>query len=1038
VAEHSVQFDDSIRTVRRRKLSPRLSVSNSIRLQCAILALAVAGAVSGSNFLSADEPLPPAASKVVDFARDVQPILAKRCIECHGATKQRGGLRLDSAEGIRAGGATGEIVVAGKSAESPLIHHVGAVNNAARMPPKGDPLSPEQIGVLRAWIDQGAKAPVAAKTVIGTDEWALVPLKRPALPTVPVEYQKWVRNPVDAFILQKLLANGLSPSPAADHRTLIRRLSVDLTGLLPTPDEVAAFESDSAPNAYESLVDRLLASPHYGERWARHWLDVVHYADTHGHDEDGARPNAWPYRDYLIRWFNDDKPYARFVQEQIAGDVLFPDDPAAIVATGFLAAGPWDQSGLAGIREDSLDRVIAYYLDRDDIVTTTFSTFAGLTVGCARCHDHKFDPITQEDYYSLQAVFAGVNKTERTFDADPAVGHKRAQLQKSLAQARAWKGKVEPALLHADRQADAAAFETAWRAAENRWVVPEMLAVKSKGGAILKPLVDRSILSLGLRPDKDTYTITLGTDLVGMTGLRLEVLSDETLPHGGPGRADNGNLHLSEVRVTARAKGSTGPGITIKLKAAVADFDQSGWGIARAIDGDPATAWGIYPAVGQSHRAIFEFDRPAGFTEETELTVELDQLHGSGHVIGRFRLAVTTEKAPLNVGFPILPANLTDALAVSPSWRTDAQKAALADYAWEQRLERELAELPALSRVYCGLNRVKPDAPRMTPRVVHVLKRGEVTRPGAVAVAGAVAAVPGLPGRFQLADPNDEGQRRAALADWLGRPDNPLTWRVIANRAWHYNFGKGIVDTPNDFGKMGGAPSHPELLDWLAVEFRDGGGSLKKLNRLLVTSSTYRQAVRHDPTAATKDADNRMLWRMNRTRLDAETVRDSVLLLSGRLDDTMFGPPVQHFISKPGVHVTPEADYDAFDLDAPSARRRSVYRFIFRTRPDPLLEALDCPDASQSAPVRSTSVGALQALALWDNKFTLRHAEHLAALAAKASTAQAEQVEFVAQRLYGRAAMETEVAEWTAYAAHHGLANLCRVLINSSEFLFVD
>ena len=265
------------------------------------------------------------------------------------------------------------------------------------------------------------------------------------------------------------------------------------------------------------------------------------------------------------------------------------------------------------------------------------------------------------------------------------------------------------------------------------------------------------------------------------------------------------------------------------------------------------------------------------------------------------------------------------------------------------------------------------------------LKRGEVTTPGEIAVAGSVAAVPGLPSRFQLADPNDEGQRRAALADWLTNPDNPLTWRVIANRVWHYHFGKGIVDTPNDFGKMGGAPSHPELLDWLACEFRDSGGSLKKLHRLIVTSSTYRQAVRPDPAAAAKDADNRLLWRMNRTRLDAETVRDSVLLLSGRLDDTMCGPPVQHFISKPGVHVTPDADYDAFDVDAPAARRRSVYRYIFRTLPDPLLEALDCPEASQSAPVRSTSVGALQALALWNDKFTLRHAEHLAALAAKAS-----------------------------------------------------
>jgi hypothetical protein len=569
-------------------------------------------------------------------------------------------------------------------------------------------------------------------------------------------------------------------------------------------------------------------------------------------------------------------------------------------------------------------------------------------------------------------------------------------------------------------------------------VVPETLAVQSKNGAILKPLLDRSILSLGSRPDKDIYTLTLATDLVGMTGLRLEVLSDETLPHAGPGRADNGNLHLSEVHVTARAKGNTGPGTPIRLKAAVADFDQSGWGIARAIDGDPATAWGIYPAIGQSHRAIFEFDRPAGFAGGTELTVELDQLHGGGHVTGRFRLAVTTDAAPLKANSQLLPATLTDALAVSPTWRTDAQKAMLAGFAWEQRLQRELAELPQPSRVYCGSNRTKADGPPMTPRTVHVLKRGEASRPGKIAAPGSVAAVPGLPSRFDLRDPNDEGQRRAALADWLARPDNPLTWRVIANRAWHYHFGKGIVDTPNDFGKMGGAPSHPELLDWLALEFRENGGSLKKLHRLLVTSSTYRQAVRQDAAAAAKDADNRLLWRMNRTRMDAEAVRDSVLLLSGRLDETMYGPPVQHFVSKPGVHVTPDADYDAFDVDLPAARRRSVYRYIFRTRPDPLLEALDCPDASQSAPARSTSVGALQALALWNNKFTLRHAEHLAALAAKKSADESDQVGFVVRQLYGRAPTDVEGTDWAAYMHQHGLANLCRVLLNSSEFLFVE
>jgi len=981
-----------------------------------------------------------APASAADFDRDVRPILSAKCYSCHGPVKQRGGLRLDRMTEAVRGGETGPAFVPGNGKESLLIRKVSSSDPQVRMPPNGNPLAQEQIAALRQWIDDGAKAPPDDEKAMlpGADNWALTQLKRPAIPATPAEYSNWVRNPVDAFVLQKLLSNGLSPSQEADRRTLIRRLSVDLTGLLPNPDEIEAFQKDSSASAYEHLVDRLLASPHYGERWARHWLDVVHYADSHGHDEDGPRPNAWPYRDYLIRSFNDDKPYARFIKEQIAGDVLFPDDAGALVAPGFLAAGPWDQSGLAGIREDTVDRIIAYYLDRDDMVTTTFSTFAGLTVGCARCHDHKFDPITTSDYYALQAVFAGLNRMDRAYDVDPAVRRQRAELQQSLASARTWRSQPGPALISLIRQDEAAKFEASWRDAEKQWIVPDTLAVISKNGANLKPLLDRSILSLGPRPDKDTYTIRFATDLVKVTGIRLEVISDETLPKSGPGRADNGNLHLTEVRATAQAKGDDGPGVPLKLKAAIADFDQAGWGVARTIDGDTATAWGIHPAVGQSHRAIFEFDQPVGFPNGTQLTVELDQLHGASHLIGRFRLAITTAAAPLKAENDILPAPVAGAFTVSPTWRTDHQKSIIAGYVWEQRLHRELAALPQPSRVYCGSNQVKADGPVMSPRPVHVLKRGDVTKPGELAVPGSVTALSGLPARFKLVDPNDEGLRRIALSDWLAHTNNPLTWRVIVNRAWHYHFGKGIVATPNDFGKMGAAPSHPELLDWLAVEFRDGGGSLKKLHRLLVTSNTYRQSVRRDANAISKDVENGWLWRMNRTRIDAESVRDSVLRLAGRLDETMYGPPDQHFISKPGVHVTPEADYDAFDVDAPAARRRSIYRYIFRTRPDPMLEALDCPDASQSAPARATSVSALQALALWNNKFTLRHAEHLAALAANKSANLSEQIQFVSRQLFGRVPGNDESAEWIAHANRHGLANLCRVLLNSSEFLFID
>ena len=357
---------------------------------------------------------------------------------------------------------------------------------------------------------------------------------------------------------------------AGDRRVLARRVTLDLTGLPPTPEELDAFLNDPAADAYEKLVDRLLASPRYGERWARHWLDVAHYADSHGQDQDRFRPNAWPYRDYLIRSFNADKPYARFVREQVAGDVLFPADPQAVVATGFLAAGPWDESGLRDINENSLDRQIARYLDRDDIVTSTMTTFVGLTAHCARCQDHKFDPITQADYYALQAVFAGIDKAERTFDPDPAVAQRRAALLTDARRIAGLKGKMRPiSLLNPEPPGRlAAAFEAARRRAEGEWFIPDPETCRSKNGASLKALLDRSILSVGPGPERDSYAVTATTERVGLTGLRVELLCDDTLPQGGPGRASNGNLHLSEVRVTASPKGHPDRAVAVQARRA--------------------------------------------------------------------------------------------------------------------------------------------------------------------------------------------------------------------------------------------------------------------------------------------------------------------------------------------------------------------------------------------------------------------------------------------------------------------------------------
>ena len=994
-----------------------------------------------SAVFSFDEPV--ANLPKINFSLDVQPILKARCFECHDSAKQRGSLRLDTPMGIKKGGFSGPIINLKTPEESSIILHVKGAKDFERMPPKGDALTAIQIQKLLSWIIQGAIIPseiVNSKSVTESlGGWSFVPIKSPSVPLQPKEAMPWVRNPIDLFILDKLRANGLKPSPEADKRILARRLFINLTGLPPTPSELLAFLDDADPNAYEKLVDRLLASTRYGERWARHWLDVAHYADSHGQDQDRFRPNAWPYRDYLIRSFNDDKPYGRFLREQIAGDVLYPEDPMAVVATGFLAAGPWDESGLRDINENSIDRQIARNLDRDDIVASTMTTFAGLTVHCARCHDHKFDPITQADYYSLQAVFAGIDKAQRAYDADPVVAKKRSSLQSDLQMVRGLKGRVVPRLLSKEIQNEATNFEKDWRTGSGSWSILKPELFVSKNGSSLKLLSDNSIVASGVSPEKDTYSVTVSTPKIALTGLRLEVLTDENLPFKGPGRAINGNLHLSEVRVRIHPKGKPDKSILVKLKSATADFNQEGWGIARTIDGNPETAWGIHPEEGKPHQAVFEFEKPVGFEEGSVVNVELDQLHGRMHLIGRFRLALTTAVS-VNDANKIIPANISTILETPQEKRTDPQRAEVAQWLWENRIGKELVMLPPQSMVYCGTNQYTPEGsfrPALTPRPINILARGEISKPGALVAPGAVMAVPGLKADFQIRDLNDEGQRRVALADWLANPANMLTWRVIVNRIWHYHFGKGIVDTPNDFGKMGGIPSHPELLDWLAADFINTGGSFKNLHRLILTSSTFRQAVQHDPIAFAKDADNRLLWRMNRSRLDAETLRDTVLLASGRLDDSMFGPPIKHFIMKPGIHVTPEADYDRYDVDAPEARRRSVYRYIFRTRPDPLLEALDCPDASQSAPVRSTSVSAPQALVLWNNKFILRHAEHLAALAETCST-PSQRVRFIAQRLLCRLPTSAEEIAWLDYSQKHGLANFSRVLLNSSEFLFID
>ncbi len=690
------------------------------------------------------------------FAEKVAPIFKKNCVQCHNPDKARGGLDLGTRASTLSGGEKGPAIVAGDSAHSLLTKMIRGP--MPKMPRMADLLADADVEAIAHWIDGGAPWPkelALAKSKHKGPWWSLQPIVKPTPPDV--KNQAWIKNEIDRFILAMLEAKGLTPSAEADAATLIRRATFDLHGLPPTPQEVEEFvkawETAGAKRGavWESLIDRLLASPRYGERWARFWLYLVHYADTHGYDKDKKRLWAWLYRDWVIRAFNSDMPYRRFIRQQIAGDALDPADPDGIIATGFVVAGPWDFVGQVELREGTVDKEKTRVLDRDDMVANTLSTFCSLTVHCARCHDHKFDPIPTKEYYQLQAVFAGVERG----------------------------------------------------------------------------------------------------------------------------------------------------------------------------------------------------DRPVG----------------------------------------------KDSLKVFAA---------------------------------------KP----ISPRPIHVLQRGDVERKGELVLPGGLSLLKGLDQHFDRGRWEKEGERRAALAEWIADDLNVLTWRSIANRVWQYHFGKGLVDTPSDFGRNGSRPTHPELLDWLAAGFRDAD-SFKKLHRKILTSAVYRQASTHHAANAKRDADNRYLWRQNRQRLDAESIRDSVLVISGKMDFKMYGPGYELFRFKDDHSPI----YDHLDINyinRPESWRRTVYRFVVRSVPNPFLETLDCADPNINVPVRNSTMTVLQALALLNNPFMIKQAEYFALRVQAQEKETPRQVDAAYRLAFGRAPSDRERAALAAYVERHGLANGCRLLFNANEFLFVD
>jgi hypothetical protein len=954
------------------------------------------------------------------FTAKIEPLLRQRCYECHSHEKKmKGGLTLDSKSGWEQGGDLGPAVLPGKPEESLLIKMVRWSDEEHQMPPK-EKLPSTEIALLEEWVKRGALDPrvVVKKRPTESDWWSLKPL---VLPKVPEVAQ--VEHPVDRFIRTRLAELKIMPSPEADRRTLIRRVMFDLHGLPPSQADVEAFMQNMDPKAYEKLVDRLLESPRYGERWARHWLDTIHFAETHGCGHDLPRDQAWRYRDYVITALNEDKPWSRFVREQLAADVLFPEEPKLIAALGFLGAGVFDHSAYQTAPKN-FD-----YLDRDDLVTQTLGAFASTTANCARCHAHKFDPISQDDYYALQAVFAGLIEGDIPFDEDKTVAQSRKRWQSLLTAAEA---KDKAALLTPENAALVSAWEKI-QGAPVKWMPLSYESYVSTDGTGFARYAD-ILLANGPKPDKDTYIVTGSTPLTTVTALRLDTLANDSLPQKGPGRQDNGNLTLSELEAQVFEPGTTQPA-RLKFARATADFDQAGYAAAAAIDGNPATGWGIHPSVGQSHHIVFELAQPLTLKAGARLTLSLKQLAGRSHLIGFFKLSVTAEPAVRAAAMPTLAQ---EALKLPADQRSEPQRLALAAHALRIRADEEMKKLPAPAQVYAAAKKadVLLAVGKGTPttiakaKTVQVLKRGEFDKPMKEAVSGALSAIQALPARFEKAHTSDESARRAALADWLADEKNPLTWRSIANRVWHYHFGRGLCDTPNDFGRMGGTPSHPELLDWLACELRNHGGSLKHLHRLIVTSAAYRQSSAHRDDAVLLDADNRLLWRMNRLRLDADSYRDFVLATSDSLDPALGGPSVRQFVTGPPVQLTPTLNYEAYDWAALPKHRRSIYRFVWRGVPDPFMDALDFPDLGMLAPARGFSASALQSLALYNNRFVL----HFSGELGKQLTTPEEAV----RRVLLREPNAEEKTNFTTFAQKNGLAALCRVLLNSNEFLFVD
>jgi hypothetical protein len=906
----------------------------------------------------------------------------------------------------------------------------------------------EQTATSAAWTER--IVPPDAR-----DFWAFQPL-RTAVPQY-IKNAAQARTAVDRFVLEKLESKGLGFGPPADKVQLLRRAFFDLVGLPPPPEAVAAFLSDTSPDAWRLLIDRLLDSPQYGERWARHWLDISRFAESHGFEHDTDRPSAYFFRDFVIQALNQDLPFDSFVKWQLAGDEFEPDNKLALMATGFLAAGVHSTQ----ITKNEVEK--HRYDEMDDMLSTVGSALLGLSIGCARCHDHKYDPIPQRDYYRLLSTFTTTVRSEVELDLDPD-GYRRTKDAFDVEHAP-----FVAALKKFEDEQVPQRFEVWEKNGANRrdgvsWIVLAPQTLKSEGSATFKKLPDGSLLAGGPNAKFDTYTFVVTTKLAGITGVRLEALADPSLVKGGPGRADNGNFDLTDFHLTiapAMNEGSGGghpPGSSpkkVSLKNPRATFEQPGLPIAAAIDDNDKSGWAVDPQFGKDHAAAFELDAPAGFENGSTLTFTLVFKGNDRHNFGRTRLSLTTSRTPIELTAPGMPQQITEIFGKPAEGRTADERTALIkwyatlDPEWQklnQAAGEHLAKAPKPMLAKAMISSEGLAAVRLNTQggdfleQTHFLRRGDPNLKDAVAAQGFLQVL--TPSgddakRWQASPPAGwrTSYRRRALAEWLTDVDQgagSLLARVIVNRLWQHHMGRGIVATPNDFGARGATPTHPELLDWLAGELIRRGWKLKEMHRLIMTSAVYMQSSRFDEASSTIDRENALLWRKSPTRLEAEVIRDSLLSASGLLDTKMLGPGT---------------------LDE-ATRRRSIYFTVKRSKLIPMMLAFDAPDALSSTGERSTTTVAPQALILLNNANTRAYAKAFAKrIAPDPATDLAQAIRAGYVIAVARQPTDEELADGAAFVAAQtasyqtagkpeprdlALADFCQVLLCLNEFVYVE